>query len=282
MPQVGLFGYPLRHSLSAVFQQAAFDALGLPFTYSPWEVTVEQLPAAVNALRSGERVGANVTVPHKEAVLPLIDWISPQAARIGAVNTIVREYGDLTGYNTDAPGFLRSLTDDAGFSPAGKRVLLLGAGGAARAVAFALADAGASSITIANRGRERAERLAGALHGEGMPPVTVAGWEPAAMQDAIAATDLVVNSTSLGMLHSAGEQQSPLDGVMIPSGVLVADLVYNPQRTPLLAAAEAAGARTLGGLPMLIYQGAEAFRLWTGVAAPVSIMMDAARQALPS
>lgn len=282
MPQVGLFGYPLRHSLSAAFQQAAFDALGLPFTYSPWEVTAEQLPDAVKALRAGERVGANVTVPHKEAVLPLLDRISPQAARIGAVNTIVREEGGLTGYNTDAPGFLRSLTDDAGFNPAGAHVLLIGAGGAARAVAFAVADAGAASIVIANRHRERAERLAAALIGEGMPPVTVIDWQPAALQDAVAAAVLVVNSTSVGMLHSASQQESPLDGVALPSGVLVADLVYNPLRTPLLAAAETAGARTLGGLPMLIYQGAEAFRLWTGVDAPVPVMMDAARRALPS
>src|SRR5437868_3564836 len=123
MPQVGLLGYPLRHSLSAAFQQAAFDALGLAFTYTPWEVALEDVPAAVNALRDGERVGANVTVPYKETVIPLLDRVEPQAARIGAVNTIVRRDGQLTGYNTDAPGFLRSLTEDGGFSSAGKHVV---------------------------------------------------------------------------------------------------------------------------------------------------------------
>jgi shikimate dehydrogenase len=265
-----------------MFQQAGFDALGLPFTYTPWEVTLEELPAAVNALRTGERVGANVTVPYKETVMPLLDRVDPQAARIGAVNTIVRGPDGLTGYNTDAPGFLRSLRDDGGFDPRGAQVLLLGAGGAARAVAFALADAGAASLTISNRSRERAARLAADLAGEGMPPVAVVDWLPASLQPATESARLIVNSTTLGMLHSAGERQSPLDAVQIPAGVLVADLVYNPLRTPLLLAAEAAGARALGGLPMLVYQGAEAFRLWTGVDAPVAVMMDAARRALPA
>ncbi|MCX6024272.1 MAG: shikimate dehydrogenase, partial [Chloroflexi bacterium] len=270
------------HSLSAAFQQAGFDALGLPFAYTPWETPADQVAAAVAALRQGSRVGMNVTAPYKETVLPLLDRIDSQAARIGAVNTIVRGEDGLTGYNTDAPGFLRSLTDDAGFQPAGARVLLLGAGGAARAVAFGLADAGAVRIVIVNRGRDRAEHLAASVAAGGAAAVSVIDWTAEALTAAAAASDLIVNSTSVGMLHSAGEGQSPLDGCAIPAGVLVADLVYNPQRTPLLVAAEVAGARTLGGLPMLIYQGAAAFRLWTGVEAPVAVMMQAALRVLSS
>ncbi|MBI4498432.1 MAG: shikimate dehydrogenase [Chloroflexi bacterium] len=289
MRYVGLLGYPLRHSLSAVFQQAALDALGLDLRYQPWEVPPEEVPAAVAALRGPDRLGMNVTIPYKETVIPLLDGLSRSAARIGAVNTIVRQGDALVGYNTDAPGFLRALRDDAGFAPAGRRALLLGAGGAARAVAFALLEAGAWSLVVTNRSPERASRLAAELAAVdrdeatgpgGRTGVQVALWTPTALAQVLQGVDLVVNCTPIGMRHSDGEGQSPLEGVLLPSHVLYCDLVYNPEQTPFLWQAAAAGAATLGGLPMLIYQGAEAFRMWTGMAAPVEVMFAAARKAL--
>lgn len=288
MQSVGLIGYPLRHSLSAAFQQAAFDALGLDLRYEVWEVTPSDVPGAIAALRDSERIGANVTIPFKETVIPLLDRLSPGAERIGAVNTIVREDGALVGYNTDAPGFLRSLRDDAGFDPMGKRALILGAGGASRAVAFALLEAGLAGIVLANRSAERASRLAADLvrardgggEGTGFAGVQVALWTSAALGFVLGGVDMVVNCTPIGMLHSSTEGQSPLAGVPLSPQPLYCDLVYNPEQTPLLQAAAAVGAKTLGGLPMLIYQGAEAFELWTGQPGPVEVMMAAARRAL--
>lgn len=289
MRHVGLIGYPLKHSLSAAFQQAAFDALGLELRYHVWEVTAEQVPTAVSALRDSDRIGTNVTIPYKETVISLVDRLSPAAARIGAVNTIVREGHDLVGYNTDAPGFLRSLRDDAGFEPAGRRALLLGAGGAARAVAFALLEAGVAALVLTNRSPERASRLASDLVRSRPDELTAPGartgvqvalWTPASLAFVLGGVDLVVNCTPIGMLHSAAEGQSPLDGVPLSPNALYCDLVYNPEQTPLLQTASALGAKTLGGLGMLIYQGAEAFQLWTGVTPPVDVMVTAARRAL--
>jgi shikimate dehydrogenase len=272
---VGIIGYPLGHSASPVFQQAAFDRLGLPFTYDRWPTPPDALSGRTASLRAQGIAGANVTVPHKEAVLPLLDEVEPQARRIGAVNTIVNRSGRLTGYNTDAPGFVRSLKEDAGFDPTRKLVLLLGAGGAARAVVFGLGEAGAAAVLIANRTADRAEALAASARSAGVQGVEAAPWGQVP-----AGVDLIVNSTSLGMRGGPGEQESPLPASAIPKGALVCDLVYNPPETPLLRDARSVGARTLGGLPMLIYQGALAFELWTGRNAPVDVMFEAARRAL--
>lgn len=271
----GIIGYPLGHSVSPAFQQAAFDALSIPVRYERWPTPPEELAPRLLSLHNERILGANVTVPHKEHVAPLMDHVDPLAVRIGAINTIVNRAGHLTGYNTDAPGFLRSLTDDAGFDPKGKRVLVLGAGGAARAVVFGLAEAGAKSIVISNRTAARAEELAAAVRGTGAGGLATLTWGQG-LPDA----DLIVNTTTIGMKGGPGEGQSPLAAKHIPRGALVCDLVYNPQETPLLAAACAAGARPLGGLPMLVYQGAIAFELWTGRKPPVDLMFAAARKAL--
>jgi len=276
---VGLIGYPLKHSVSPAFQQAAFSHLGLDIRYEAWETERRDLRTTLEGMRDPSKLGANVTVPYKELVLPLLDDVSRDAHRIGAVNTIVNRGGMLAGFNTDGPGFLKALLQDGAFVPREKRAVLLGAGGAARAVGFALLEAGVSSLTIVNRTPERAEALAAALNAPGVGTVALP-WADERVETALKGCDLLVNCTSVGLKGSSAEGQSPLEGSLIPRHALVYDLVYNPVETPLLAAARRVGARVLGGLPMLVYQGAASFELWTGKPAPVDIMMNAAKRAL--
>lgn len=281
--QVALLGYPVRHSISPAFQQAAFDFLKLDVRYEPWEVEPARLREAVERLRGLEMLGANVTIPHKETVLPLLDSLDPLAERIGAVNTIVNHGGRLSGHNTDAEGMVTALRREGGFDPSGKAALLLGAGGVARAAGFALLGAGVASLGILNRTLERAEALAVSLREKaaGAIPVTALPWQRDSLLQALQAADLLVNCTSVGMKHGPDQGRSPLPARVLRPGSLVYDLVYNPARTPLLEEAQRAGARGLGGLPMLVYQGAAAFELWTGEKAPLPVMMQAARKALP-
>ena len=276
---LAIIGYPLRHSVSPSFQQAAIDHCGLDVRYDIWETGPVHLRERVDGMRRPEILGANVTVPYKEVVLPLVDELDGLARRIGAVNTIVNRGGRLMGYNTDAGGFLRALRDEAGFEPQGKRAVILGAGGVARAAGFALADSGIGSIAIINRTFERAERLARDLKSPGLE-VTALPFVSERLEEALAHCDLLVNCTSIGMRYSPTEGQSPLEAELIPEEALVYDLVYNPVETPLLKDAKAAGARTLGGLAMLVYQGAASFELWTGGEAPLDIMFEAAREAI--
>ncbi|MBI2849336.1 MAG: shikimate dehydrogenase [Chloroflexi bacterium] len=278
--QVALIGYPVRHSISAIFQQAAFDACQLDLHYELWEVPNGELETAIASLRYGDWLGANVTIPYKERVIPMLDEVDPRAREIGAVNTIVCNQGTLTGFNTDAVGFLRALRQDGGFEPQGKRAVILGAGGAARAIAFALVEAGVASLFIINRTMERAATLAQdmALHGKG---VILAGpWEASIMTEVFTLCHLIVNCTPLGMRHTDGEQSSPIPESLMPRQALIFDVVYNPPETPLLRQAKKTGASALGGLPMLIHQGAEAFKLWTGQEAPLEVMRGAAGEAL--
>ena len=273
---VGIIGYPLGHSVSPVFQQAALDHHRMDARYEAWETPPEELEGRLRSLRSPDMLGANVTLPHKEAVIPYLDLLTPEARRTGAVNTIVHTGDGLEGHNTDIPGFLRALREDGEFEPSGKRVLLLGAGGAARAVAYALVGQGIAGLSIANRTVERAQSLVSDLD----TPIATALALDAAALSTLDGWDLVVNCTTLGMHHSAAENETPIPASLIPPDTLACDLVYNPQETPLLRAAAQAGARTLGGLPMLVYQGAEAFRLWTAREPPIDVMFDAARRAL--
>ena len=276
---VGLIGYPLGHTISPAFQQAAFDYHSLPVKYHAWPTHPDLLEKKVSSLRGREYLGANVTVPHKERVAGLVDRLDAAAAAIGAVNTIVRENGDLAGYNTDAYGFVTSLHATGGFDPRGKRAVLLGAGGAARAAVFALAEEGVRSLVIANRTLERAESLAASVGGA-VPDVAAVPLGGPGLERAVADADLIVNSTSVGMQGSDAGSVSPLRAALIPASALVYDMVYNPARTPLLEEAAEAGAACLGGLPMLVYQGAGAFERWTGLDAPVEVMFKAAEEAL--
>lgn len=278
--RLGIIGYPLGHTLSPVFQQAALDACGIAARYEAWETPPKDLAERIKSLRAPDVLGFNVTVPHKEAVIPLLDALDGWARELGAVNTVVSSGKKLTGHNTDADGFLRALRQEGRFNPRSTSVLVLGAGGSARAVTLSLAREGAASVTIANRTLARAEALASEVRFRGVPSRAVQ-LDYAHLAEALRTPpDLIVNCTTLGMAHGPQEAQSPLPARLIPSAALVYDLVYRPVETPLLRAARQAGARTLGGLPMLIYQGAAAFTLWTGRDAPVQVMFSAARKAL--
>ncbi len=276
---VGLIGHPLEHSLSPPMQQAAFDHCKLDIRYETWDTEPTQLREVLARLRGASNIGANVTVPYKEVMVPMVDRLEGQALEINAVNTIVKEGGGLTGHNTDVDGFLQALRNEGSFEPEGKRVVLLGAGGAARGISFGLARAGVSGLVILNRTFERTEDLILDLRRFSLD-LKALPWGTDTLKRVLSECDLVVNCTSMGMKHSPTESQSPLEAALIPKDVLVYDVVYNPVETPLLAEAKKAGARTLAGLAMLVYQGALAFKLWTGEEAPIDIMFEAARRAL--
>ena len=259
--------------------QAAFDHAGIVAVYEAWETAPETLGAAVAALRADDTLGANVTVPHKQAVMASLDEVDDLARRIGAVNTIINDGGRLRGTNTDARGFIDSLREYGGIEPSGVDTVLVGAGGAARAAAHALAEIGVGSLIIGNRTLERAEALAAEISALGVEARAVS-LADAAFSDACGAAGLIVNSTSVGMLHGPAEGESPVPDGAIRAGCVVYDMVYNPPDTPLLRATADAGARAVGGLPMLVYQGAAAWETWTGQEAPVDVMMAAARRAL--
>lgn len=274
--RLGIIGHPVAHSLSPVFQGAALRALGVDATYDAWDTPPNALAERVESLRASDVLGANVTIPHKQAVVPLLDELDPLAVRIGAVNTVVNEQGRLTGYNTDGAGFVRALRDDAHFDPRGRSILLLGAGGAARGIAFALLEAGVVRLEIANRTAERADALSTELRSH----YAAASVQGAPYPPADLSFDCIVNTTSVGMHGGGAEEASPCDLRNAKTGALAVDIVYAPAETPFLRAAAARGLSVLGGLPMLIFQGVLAFELWTGRAAPVGAMFDAARAAL--
>ena len=271
----GIVGHPVAHSLSPAFQGAAFAACGLDVRYELWDTEAKALGGRLASLRDPEYLGANVTIPHKEAVIALLDELGGQSARVGAANTIVNRSGRLVGFNTDGPGFVAALRNEAGFEPAGTSILLVGAGGAARGIAFALADAGAARIAISNRTPERASRLAEDVSDVG---ATLVRAVPA--NGRLEEYDCIVNCTSVGMHGGQAEAAVPCDLSTARASALAVDIVYVPEETAFLTAAKGRGMPTLGGLPMLIHQGALAFELWTGVSAPTDVMFAAARSAM--
>lgn len=280
--RIFLIGHPVGHSVSPAFQQAALDHYAMDVRYEAMDVDATSLSQAVSRLRDPDVMGANVTVPHKQAVIALIDELDEEARLIGAVNTIENRDGALVGHNTDAQGFLKALKEESGFDPEGKVALVLGAGGAARAVVVALAGAGAKSLVVANRTLERAEVLVEAVRPMVPSAEAVALHIPnsESLAPVAARSQLIVNCTTLGMRSGMGRGTTPLKEGFIPSQALVFDLVYNPPETPLMRQAATAGARVLGGLPMLVYQGAASFELWTGKDAPIKVMFKAAEKAL--
>ena len=258
---------------------AAFAASGLNYAYVPYHVSKENLSVAIMAVRALNLTGINVTVPHKQAVLEHLDEVSPAARLIGAVNTVVNRQGHLVGYNTDAPGFVRSLKEQAGFSPEGSNILILGAGGAARAVAVQLALSEAANIYIVNRTIERAKDIARLIESNTNCQVKALEQHEPTLKEIIRGVDLIVQTTSQGMYpHIMEAPAYPLDS--FHSGNLVCDLIYNPRQTLFLQRAEKCGAKTLNGMGMLLFQGALAFELWTGQSAPIEVMDKALRQVL--
>ena len=269
-----LLGYPVAHSLSPAMQNAALRALGLGYEYRLMPVPPTELAAKVEEMRDISVAGFNVTIPHKVAIIPHLDELDETASSVGAVNTVVNMGGRLRGYNTDSVASTRVLLEAYG-SLGGCRAVILGAGGAARAVACGLAPH-AESITILARDAVKAEMLAQQIRRQKGCEIQGGGLADAAK--AINNADLLVNATPIGM--HPGVDATPIEAKLIKRGLLVFDLVYNPEKTRLLGDAEAAGARTVGGLRMLVYQGAEAFNLWTGRQAPVELMIGAASAAL--
>jgi shikimate dehydrogenase len=281
--RVGLIGHPVAHSLSPALQQAALDACGIAARYSLWDTPPDALAARIAALRAPGMLGANVTVPHKLAVMPLLDALAPSAERLaGAVNTIVATHGPsgtwLVGHCTDPAGLHAALAE-AGTPLAGQRVVLLGAGGAAHAVAGLMAFEGARSLIVAARNGLAAVGLVqdvGRRLPESATMMATAPLAGEALVEALRDCGLLINATSAGM--SGSGQSSPLDVALLAhcaAETLVCDLVYAPLETELLRAARGRGLRALNGLPMLLHQGAAAFTLWTGLPAPLAVMRAA-------
>lgn len=281
MKQVGLIGYPVAHSRSPQMHNAAFREIGFDAAYTLWETPPGTLAERVASLRAGDMLGANVTIPYKEDVVPLLDECNVLAGRIGAVNTIVNRSGKLVGYNTDAPGLIRALAERPGspFDARDKEAVILGTGGAARGAAIALIDAGAKSVCIIGRDKERFEALLQHLlvvSSELQAPQTRidgALFNKFRANSILQRADLVVNATSVGLTKS--DDPLLIDVNQLPIGSLVMDMVFNAGLTPLLQAAQAHGCFVMHGLSMLLYQGTLAFELWTGRDAPVEVMRDA-------
>ncbi|WP_321212138.1 shikimate dehydrogenase [Methanothermobacter sp. DP] len=270
----GIIGYPLTHSLSPQMHNAAFKALGMDWAYVPFPVKPSGLEEAVRGLGALNVRGVNVTIPHKESVLEYIDEVDETASLIGAVNTLKFEEETIRGYNTDASGCLRALEEVK--SVDGSSVIILGAGGAARACAFQLAVEGAS-VTILNRTPERARALAEDIKVALDIRVKHGGYEliPACLEGA----DILIDTTPIGM-YPHMDDEPLVKAELMHEGLVVYDLVYNPPETCLLREARAAGAVPVSGLRMLLYQGAEAFRIWTGREPPLDVMEKALLDAL--
>jgi len=279
--RMGIIGYPLGHTLSPAFQQPALDHLGIDAVFEVWPTPPDELAERVASLREPDCFGGCVTLPHKQAVMPMLDSIDETASVIGAVNWIVNAEGKLTGHNTDAPGFLRSLREEAGFDPGGCNAVLFGAGGAARAVTYALRDAGCSRLTIANRTVERAEALVADMTSGRFRP-RAGSLDRDELADTVPYAELLVNATAMGMAGGPMPEVSPVTADLISSRALAYDVVYSPPMTPFLREAEAAGGRTASGLSMLVYQGVVGFELCTGREAPVDVMTAAMKAAAAS
>jgi len=282
---IGLIGYPVKHSISPYFQQAALDYYHLDIRYQLWETSPEKLSSRIAGLREPQNRGANVTTPYKETVLPLLDEVDEQASLIGAVNTIAKRDDKLVGFNTDADGFITALRSEGKFEPEGVEAVILGAGGVARAVCFSLVQNKVSSLTIMDgildKSKALAEHINRYVTRAGLKTrIAVLPWQSVNSADTFERCRLIVHCTTIGMKYSPQQGQSPLSGDVIPEGILVYDLVFNPRVTPLLQSARKAGADILGGLPMLVYQGAASFELWTGKKAPVDIMFNKAEEAI--
>lgn len=267
MKRLFLLGSNISYSLSPVMHNAALQAMGLDWHYTLWDLATEAVPEAIAALRADECIGANVTIPHKEAVIACLDELGASARDVHAVNTVVKRDGRLVGENTDIYGFLRAL-QDIPFDPHGAHAVILGAGGAARGVAFALGQAGATSVTFLNRTRSRAESLAGELHRH-FPRLVLA----ADLADTPAYADLVVNSLPRTIVFDLAPLRSA-------PGAVAFDLTYRPAETPFMQAVAAMDMRAINGLGMLVYQGAASLEMWTGCQVPVHKMFDAARKVI--
>ena len=270
----GIFGHPVSQSLSPAMHNAAFTHLRLDCVYLAFDVNPRNVAQAVSSIRALGLCGINVTIPHKQSVMAGLDEIASEASMVGAVNTIVNENGRLKGYNTDVSGVLRALHSELEFAPRGKNIFIVGAGGASRAVIVGMCTGGARSVSIVNRTYLKAEKLSE----EFSPQFGSVGFSAAPLDDTdrvaelIAQADIVINCSSAGM----GDIEPlclPLD--LLGKDCVVYDLVYKPPVTPLVRDSRAIGLKAESGLGMLLYQGVDAFEIWTGEDAPVEVMREA-------
>lgn len=278
---IGVMGHPIGHTKSPVFQQAGLDELGIDETFEAWDVLPEDLVDKIASFRAEGFLASCVTLPHKQAVIPLVDELTEAAGAVGAVNWIFNRDGTLVGHNTDSTGFLRALREKAGFDPEGIDTVVFGAGGAARAIVYALKTAGVGRLTIANRTLSKAQSLASDFS-EGRFKPDAIGLGRDELANCVPYATLLVNTTSLGMAGGPAEMASPVEADMISADAMGYDAVYAPPVTKFLREVENAGGTGAGGMTMLVYQGIEGFEMATGQKAPVDTMFAAIEKALNS
>ncbi|MFH1625798.1 MAG: shikimate dehydrogenase [Pseudomonadota bacterium] len=273
----GILGHPVRHSLSPLMHNTAFESLGLNYVYLPFDIKPENLEGAITAIRYMNIAGVNVTIPYKEKVIRYLDELDTEAELIGAVNTIKNVDGKLLGFNTDGMGFVESLKYDLGFNPKGKNMLMIGAGGAARGIFASLCSNGAKSVCVTNRTSGRAKKLIEefsdrfpSVEFSILPLDSLLSSNDNTLKYCLNSTDLLINATSVGM--KGDSLTLPLN--RLPRGVIIYDIVYNPLKTPLLVEAEETGLTTQNGLSMLVFQGALSFKIWTDADPPVKLMKE--------
>ena len=270
---IGIFGWPVEHTLSPAIHNVAFEIMGLNYVYVPFPVNPLFLYNAVFGAKALGLAGLNITIPHKQAIIEHLDEITKLSREVGAVNTVEFRDDKIIGHNTDGIGFLQSLEMDGGIEPKDKNVLLIGAGGAARAVAFTCAENHANSIAIMNRNQQNAESLKTNIH-QFYPKIEVTTWKlnDPKIDHLMGDFDIVINSTSLGM---KSYDPIPLHPEWLNSKMIVMDLIYCPLETEFLKSAKKVGCRTVNGIGMLLYQGVAAFEIWTGVKPDIEVMKSA-------
>lgn len=270
----GIFGHPVKHSLSPDMHNSAFSELGLNSVYVAFDIEPENIGEATNAIRAMGIKGINITIPHKQTIIPFLDEVSPDATLTGAVNTVKNEEGKLSGFNTDVGGFLRAIREDLDFSPEDNTLFLIGAGGAARAVLSAFCMNGGAIVYIADILKDKAIELADQFKGnfENIRIETIEMEDKDIVSEKFSEADILVNASPAGM-DGVGSHDIPL--ASLKKSAVVYDLVYKPQNTKLLTDARELGHKASGGLTMLLYQGAESFEIWTGETAPVAVMKKA-------
>lgn len=272
-----VIGDPIKHTLSPLMHNAAFEYLGLEFIYVAFRVKADMLKKAVDGMRAFNIKGMNVTIPHKVRVMEYLDVIDEVSREIGAVNTIVNDDGVLKGFNTDGEGALKALKEGGG-DPKGEKIVILGAGGAARAVSYFMAREGPSDMVIINRTVEKAVRLARCISEKIGLEVRAKRLTVQNLKDELEDAEILINCTSVGMTPNINKTLVPKG--LLRSDMIVMDIVYNPVETRLLREAKERGCLTIDGVGMLVYQGAIAFEMWTGVRAPVDVMREVVVKAL--